>query len=99
MILVPASPVKSKRRIVVTVHFKMDGLHAHFARSFFGKGKSPTAITVSPIGGINVQLVDECVVSAEFETEPHGQHNISHGFAPFAEEQHSSECRERQRLP
>src|SRR5467141_1750323 len=99
MLLVARAPIEFKCGIISPVDFEMDGVHAHFARSFFGKGKSPTAITAPPISDINVQFVDECIVSMEFEAEPHRQHNITHGFATFREQPHSSEFRERQKLP
>ena len=84
MILISRSPVEFACGIVSPANFEMDGVHAHLAGLPFDKGNCLTAISASPEGGLDVQLVDECVVAVELKAEAQRQDDIADWFCPFA---------------
>lgn len=85
MVLVSRAPIKPQRGIVSPIDFEMDGIYTHLACFLLDEGDGLPAIATAPVGGIDVQLVDESVMAVKFKAEPNRQRNISDGFVFFAE--------------
>ena len=66
---------------------------------FSTKATACRAISASPEGGLDVQLVDECVVAVEFKAEAQRQDNIADWFGPFTEKPNFPEGGHRQEPP
>lgn len=90
MVLVPDSPVKFKGRIVSPVHFEMDGVHSHLARFFLEKHHGLFAKSAAAEGSVNVQLINESIVTVKLEAESNGQHNVADRQVSFEENPDSS---------
>ena len=99
MILISRSPVEFKRGIVLAVNFKMDGIYAHLACFLFDKSNRLPAKSAAAVGGVNIQFVDEGIVTVEFETETHRQDDVSSRLLIFAEKPHAPKCRQGQKFP
>ena len=77
----------------------MDGIHVHLVGLPFDKGNCLTAISASSEGGLDVQLVDECVVAVEPKAEARCQDDIADWFCPFTEKPNFPEGGHRQEPP
>lgn len=84
MILVSCAPVEFECRIVSVVQFQVYSIHAHFKRPFLEKFHRLPAKSSAPVGSVNIQFVDECIVAMKFKTETNGEDDISDGFVIFA---------------
>ncbi len=99
MILISRSPVEFACGIVSPINFEMDGIHAHLVGLLFDKGNCLTAKSASSEGGLDVQLVDECVVAMELKAEAQRQDDIADRFGPFTEKPNFPEGGHRQEPP
>ena len=99
MILESRAPIEFECRIVSTVHFEVDGVHAHLAGILLEEDNGLKSVSATAESGFDVQLVDEGVVAMELEAEANCQHNVADREGSSAEKPSAPKSRKGQEPP
>jgi len=71
--------------IVSAIDFQMDGIHSPLAGFFLRKFESLPAKTAPAVRRVDIELVDERVVTMKLEAEAQRQHDIADRSVPLKE--------------
>src|ERR1700674_4036021 len=77
----------------------MEGIDSHFARFSPDKLHRLPAKSAPTVGGVDVQLVDKCIVAMALKAEAQRQDNITDRFVPFTQKPNFPEGGKRQEPP